>query len=63
MKRKLLSGNYNPEKNPEISLYDNKSTKGFEQSAIEKLGGSIAFVRGGKLYDENNDQWSFRYNF
>tara|TARA_B110000495_G_C22808290_1_gene471952 strand:- start:546 stop:716 length:171 start_codon:yes stop_codon:yes gene_type:complete len=56
MKRKLLSGNYNPEKNPEISLYDNKSTKGFEQSAIEKLGGSIAFVRGGKLYDENNDQ-------
>ena len=56
MKRKILSGNYDLEKNPEVSLHNTESIKGFEQSAIEKLGGSIAFVRGGKLYDENNDQ-------
>jgi len=55
MKKNLLKGNYIPKDNPEIeskNVID--SGNEFEKKAIEKLGGSIAFVRGGSLYDENN---------
>ena len=53
MKRKLLGGNYDLEKNPEHELP--KETKGneFEEAALNNLGGSIAFVRGGNLYEDN----------
>ncbi|HEV2193254.1 MAG TPA: hypothetical protein VGR54_06525 [Nitrosopumilaceae archaeon] len=57
MKKKLLKGNYLPESNPEMEEKNSSSsttTHEFEKKAIERLGGSIAFVRGGKLYDENN---------
>ena len=54
MKRKLIKGNYNPEKNPEITISDKESDNEFEINAIKNLGGSIAFIRDGKLYDENN---------
>jgi hypothetical protein len=56
MKKKLLKGNYTPEGNPEIEEQNSSSstTHEFEKKAIERLGGSIAFVRGGKLFDENN---------
>ncbi len=56
MKKKLLKGNYLPESNPEMEEKNTSSstTHEFEKKAIERLGGSIAFVRGGKLYDENN---------
>jgi len=56
MKKKLLRGNYTPEENPEVEGSDRSLsiTHEFEKKAIERLGGSIAFVRGGKLYDENN---------
>ena len=55
MKRKLIDGNYNTEKNPELDVSDKESQeKEFEINALKKLGGSIAFIRNGKLYDENN---------
>lgn len=54
MKRKLLKGNYESQVNPEIEKKGAKSENEFERAAIENLGGSIAFVRGGKLYEENN---------
>lgn len=55
MKRKLLSGNYEVEKNPEANTTREENISEFEKDAIEHLGGSIAFVRGGSLYDENNE--------
>lgn len=54
MKRRLLKGNYEPQINPELEKPQVKSENEFEKAAIEHLGGSIAFVRGGKLYEENN---------
>lgn len=54
MKRKLLKGNYNPKINPEAETEKPMIENEFEKAAIENLGGSIAFVRGGKLYEENN---------
>ena len=54
MKKKLLKGNYPPKINPEVEEMNTSITNEFEKNAIEKLGGSIAFVRGGNLYDENN---------
>lgn len=56
MKKKLLKGNYVPDDNPEMEEKKSSlsTTHEFEKKAIERLGGSIAFVRGGKLYDENN---------
>ena len=54
MKKKLLKGNYSPKINPEVEEKNTSITNEFEKNAIEKLGGSIAFVRGGNLYDENN---------
>jgi hypothetical protein len=54
MKRKLIDGNYTPEKNPEINTSNEESCNEFEISAIKNLGGSIAFIRNGRLYDENN---------
>lgn len=54
MKKKLLKGNYVPKVNPEVEANTSSNTSEFEKTAIEKLGGSIAFVRGGKLYEENN---------
>ena len=55
MKKNLLKGNYAPKVNPEMESKDSTSTVNeFEKKAIEKLGGSIAFVRGGTLVDENN---------
>lgn len=56
MKKNLLKGNYTPKIEPKIEVKDsnNTTTNEFEKKAIEKLGGSIAFVRGGNLYDENN---------
>tara|TARA_B100000953_G_C18002042_1_gene415435 strand:- start:1200 stop:1364 length:165 start_codon:yes stop_codon:yes gene_type:complete len=54
MKRKLIDGNYNTEKNPELDVSDKESQNEFEINALKKLGGSIAFIRNGKLYDENN---------
>lgn len=54
MKKKLLKGNYLPKVDPEMEKTNTSIANEFETKAIEKLGGSIAFVRGGKLYDENN---------
>jgi len=54
MKRKLLRGNYDLEKNPESELSEKKTEHEFEKAALEHLGGSIAFVRGGNLYEEND---------
>lgn len=54
MKRRLLKGNYETRMNPEIEKQEVKLENEFEKAAIEHLGGSIAFVRGGKLYEENN---------
>ena len=54
MRKKLLKGNYLPKVNPEVEEKNTSTTNEFEKKAIEKLGGSIAFVRGGNLYDENN---------
>ena len=53
MKRKLLKGNYNLEKNPESELPEKKQEPEFEKAALENLGGSIAFVRSSNLYEEN----------
>ena len=53
MKRKLLQGNYETKIIPEIEKQD-KTSYEFEDAAISNLGGSIAFVRKGKLYEENN---------
>jgi hypothetical protein len=55
MKRKLLGGNYNLEKEPEVDITIKKDISDFEKDAIDHLGGSIAFVRGGSLYEENNE--------
>ena len=52
MKRKLLQGNYEPKTNPEMDKVE--TSHEFEEEALGKLGGSIAFVRKGKLYEENN---------
>ena len=55
MKKNLLKGNYTPKANPEIETKDSGSNiTEFEKKTIEKLGGSISFVRGGSLVDENN---------
>lgn len=56
MKRKLLKGNYDLKKNPESELSEKKSGSEFEKAALEHLGGSIAFVRGGNLYEANDRQ-------
>ena len=53
MKRKLLGGNYDLEKNPEHELPKETTGDEFEEAALNNLGGSIAFVRGGNLYEEN----------
>tara|TARA_B110000881_G_C18564515_1_gene511786 strand:- start:778 stop:945 length:168 start_codon:yes stop_codon:yes gene_type:complete len=54
MERKLIKGNYNPEKDPKITISKEEEPQNeFETAAIKNLGGSIAFVRDGKLYDEN----------
>jgi len=52
MMRKLLKGNYEPTTNPEVKQQPKEESE-FEKASIENLGGSIAFVRGGKLYEEN----------
>ena len=52
MARKLLQGNYEPEKNPDAKTVE--SLHEFEDEALDSLGGSIAFVRKGMLYEENN---------
>ncbi len=54
MKRKLLNGNYDLGKNPESEILETKSENDFEKAALEHLGGSIAFVRKGSLYEEND---------
>ncbi len=55
MKKNLVKGNYVPKVNPEIEVKTSTDTANeFERKTIERLGGSISFVRGGKLYDENN---------
>jgi hypothetical protein len=54
MKRKLLKGNYELEKNPESELSKTKPEHDLEKAALEHLGGSIAFVRDGRLYEEND---------
>jgi hypothetical protein len=55
MDKKLLRGNYTPKVNPEMETKKTSdATNEFEKKTIEKLGGSISFIRGGKLYDENN---------
>ena len=53
MKRKLLGGNYDLKKDPECELPTKTKTNEFESAALENLGGSIAFVRGGNLYEDN----------
>ena len=61
MARKLLQGNYEPEKNPDAKTVE--SLHEFEDEALDSLGGSIAFVRKGKLYEENNWWWiTWYYN-
>ncbi len=55
MKKNLLKGNYVPKANPKMEAKNSTdATNEFERKTIERLGGSISFVRGGKLYDENN---------
>lgn len=54
MKRKLVRGNYDLEKNLESELPQKESEHEFEETALEHLGGSIAFVRKGSLYEEND---------
>tara|TARA_B110000014_G_scaffold260624_1_gene250731 strand:- start:251 stop:415 length:165 start_codon:yes stop_codon:yes gene_type:complete len=54
MKKNLLSGNYEPKVNPEVDTSETKDENEFEKEAVKKLGGSIAFVRGDKFYEENN---------
>tara|TARA_B100001750_G_scaffold121380_1_gene96229 strand:- start:601 stop:765 length:165 start_codon:yes stop_codon:yes gene_type:complete len=54
MKKKLLGGNYEPKVNPEVEITKPKDKDEFETEAIKHLGGSIAFVRGDKFYEENN---------
>jgi len=47
-KKKLLKGNYEPKKNPEVE--DKKDyIPNFEESATAKIGGSIAFVKSKKV--------------
>jgi len=53
MKRKLLGGNYDLKKDPECELPKEAKGNEFEEAALNNLGGSIAFVRGGNLYEEN----------
>ena len=53
MKRKLLNGNYDLKKDPEYELPTKTKTNEFESAALENLGGSISFVRGGNLYEDN----------
>jgi hypothetical protein len=53
MKRKLLGGNYDLEKDPECELQEKTKTGEFEAAALDNLGGSIAFVRDGNLYEDN----------
>ena len=53
MKRKLLRGNYDAKTVPETEKQV-ETTHEFEDAALSNLGGSIAFVRKGKLYEENN---------
>lgn len=49
MKRKITSGNYTPKRE---ALVDAKEPKmEFEEEALKKLGGSIAFVKGRKLVE------------
>jgi len=53
-KKKLLKGNYEPPKNPEIDKKDRIPT--FEHAVTDNVGGSIATVRmpkGKKLVKEN----------
>ncbi len=57
-RRKLLSGNYEPKKE---AVHDSdkemrEKVEAFEVAALQKLGGSIAFVRGRKLIDEGDMQ-------
>ena len=54
MKKKLLCGNYEPKVNPEVEISEPKNEPEFEAEALKHLGGSIAFVRGDKFYEENN---------
>ena len=54
MKKKLLSGNYEPKVNPEVEISGPKNETEFEAEALKHLGGSIAFVRSKKFYEENN---------
>lgn len=54
MKRKLLKGNYQLDEEPESEMPVENQVHDLEKSALENLGGSIAFVRDGKLYEENN---------
>jgi len=37
-----------------LNCLKKKSEHEFEEAALEHLGGSIAFVRDGSLYEENN---------
>jgi len=53
MKRKLLRGNYEAKTDPETENQV-EATHEFEEAALSNLGGSIAFVRKGKFYEENN---------
>ena len=53
MKRKLLGGNYDLKKDPECELQEKTKTGEFERAALDDLGGSIAFVRDGNLYEDN----------
>lgn len=51
MKRKLLKGNYEVEKNPEAPEPKEKTLE-FEDEVLKKLGGSVAMVRSSKLVED-----------
>lgn len=50
VKRRLLKGNYELEKNPEAPDKEEKKLE-FEEAVLAKLGGSVAMVRGRKLVE------------
>ena len=56
---KLLKGNYDLENKTDINASVPKDDKqGFEDKAMERLGGSIAFVMKGNkfIWDEEDDE-------
>ncbi len=52
-KRRLVSGNFETKKEAALETPKDSTEEEFERKVLAKLGGSIAFVRGGKLIEES----------